>query len=262
MPPSRIPWLAFVAEFAGTALLIAVGLSFVILDFGRGSPIVRLLPDAGARRLLTGFLFGATGAAITLSWLGRESGAHINPVVTAAFWWVGKMRKRIALGYVAAQFAGAAAGALPLLAWGALGRSVEFGATLPAPGAGDLPALIGEIAATFALVFGLFFFLRHARLRAFTPALFPFLYAVMVFVEGPVSGTSTNPARSLAPALIAEVWRGWWIYAVGPFAGMALALLVLRLSGRGWLGIEVAKLYHFAHDRYGLFRPGASIDRE
>jgi aquaporin Z len=248
MPPSptRIPWLAFAAEFAGTALLIAVGLSFVILMFGRGSPVVALLPCAGARRALTGM-------AITLSWLGRESGAHINPVVTAAFWLVGKIRGWVALVYVAMQMAGAAVGALPLLAWSALGRSVDFGATVPLPGH-DLAAFLGEVATTFGLVFGLFIFLRHVRLRQFTPALFPFLYAVMVFVEAPLSGTSTNPARSFGPALIAGVWRGWWIYATAPFVGMAIALVALRLSGRGWLGIEVAKLYHFAHDRYGLFR--------
>ena len=255
MPPSpaRIPWLAFAAEFAGTALLIAVGLSFVILMFGRGSPMVALLPSAGARRALTGFLFGATGMAITLSWLGRESGAHINPVVTAAFWLLGKLRGRFALVYVAMQMAGAAVGALPLLAWGALGRSVDFGVTVPLPGH-DLAAFLGEVATTFGLVFGLFTFLRHARLRQFTPVLFPFLYAVMVFVEAPLSGTSTNPARSFGPALVAGVWRGWWIYVTAPFVGMALALVALWLTGPGWLGIEVAKLYHFAHDRYGLFR--------
>jgi aquaporin Z len=254
--PSRIPWLAFAAEFAGTALLIAVGLSFVILDFGRGSPVTQLLPSAGARRALTGLLFGATGMAITLSWLGRESGAHINPVVTAAFWLLGKLRGRFALVYVAMQFTGAAVGALPLLAWGAMGRSVNFGVTVPLP-AHAIAGFVGEVATTFGLIFGLFAFLRHARLRKFTPALFPFLYAFMVWVEAPYSGTSTNPARSFGPALIAGVWRGWWIYAVAPVLGMVLALAALWLTGPGWFGIEVAKLHHFAHDRYGFFHDRA-----
>ena len=58
------PWLLFGAEFIGTALLVWVGLSIVILDFGQGSPVVQRWPDAGARRLITGFLFGTTGALI------------------------------------------------------------------------------------------------------------------------------------------------------------------------------------------------------
>ena len=56
-----LPWTTFLAELIGTALLVLVGLSIVILDFGQGSPIVHLLPSAGLRRLITGFLFGSTG---------------------------------------------------------------------------------------------------------------------------------------------------------------------------------------------------------
>ena len=103
----RVPWQPFVAEFVGTALLVLVGLSLVILMFGAGSPIVRVVPDEGLRRLITGFLFGTTGALIALSPVGKESGAHINPVVTLGFWLMGKLDSRIALSYVVAQLAGA-----------------------------------------------------------------------------------------------------------------------------------------------------------
>lgn len=241
------------AELMGTALLVAVGLSIVILAFGHGSPVVRLLPDAGWRRLITGFLFGTTGALIALSPLGRESGAHINPVVTLAFWLTGKLKARYVPGYVLAQMAGAALGALPLLAWGAMGRSIAFGATLPGAAYGAYWALLGETVTTFALVFGLFFFLQHWRLREFTPALFPFLYAIMVFVEANVSGTSTNPARSFGPALISGDWHGWWVYWLGPLLGTLLGVAVFRLFGRRRSRIAVAKLHHFEHDRYGVF---------
>ena len=212
------------------------------------------MPSPGERRLLTGFLFGTTGALIALSPLGKESGAHINPVVTLAFWLLGKLQARHALGYVAAQLAGAVAGALPLLAWGQLGRSVMFGATLPGAGFGPWPALLGETLTTFCLIIGLFFFLRHHRLRPYTPMLFPLLYAVMVFLEAPISGTSTNPARTFGPALISGDWNGWWIYWLGPLAGTLLGVAVFRFTGLRWLEIEVAKLYHFGHDRYGVFR--------
>jgi len=71
----RLPWQVFSSELIGTALLVLVGLSLVILMFGDGSPIVRIVPSEGARRLMTGFLFGTTGALIALSPVGLET-AH------------------------------------------------------------------------------------------------------------------------------------------------------------------------------------------
>lgn len=247
------PWKLFAAEMAGTALLVAVGLSIVIFDFGQGSPLVRWLPSEGWRRLVTGFLFGSTGALIALSPLGKESGAHINPVVTLGFWLTGRLKARHAIGYVASQLAGAIVGAAPLLGWTQMGRSVAFGATLPGVAYGARWALLGEAITTFALVFGLFLFLGRPWLRRFTPALFPPLYAVMVWLEAPISGTSTNPARSLGPALISGEWRDWWVYWLGPALGAILAVAVYqRIWGRR-SPIGVAKILHFDHDPYGVF---------
>ncbi len=255
IPTQRsVPWLVFGAELMGTVLLVAVGLSFVILAFGEGSPVIHVIPSPGWRRLVTGFLFGTTGALIALSPLGKESGAHINPVVTMGFWLMGKLRTGHALGYVLSQLAGAALGSLPLLAWGRMGRSVDFGATLPGADYGTGWALLGEATTTFCLIVGLFFFLGHRRLRRFTPALFPILYAAMVYIEAPVSGTSTNPARSFGPAVISQTWHAWWIYWVGPIVGTLAGAAVHRFTGLRWFTIEVAKLYHFGHDRYGVFR--------
>jgi aquaporin Z len=236
------PWMLYGAELIGTALLVAVGLSIVILAFGQGSPVIQFIPSAGWRRLITGALFGTTGTLIALSPLGKESGAHINPAVTLGFWLMGKLKLRYVPGYVIAQLAGALAGAVPLMAWGAMA----------AYGAGW--ALLGETATTFALIFGLLYFLQHRRLRNFTPALFPILYAVMVFVEANVSGTSTNPARSFGPAVISGNWHTWWVYWLGPLLGTLLAVAVYRVAGRRWPAIAVAKLHHFEHDRYGVFR--------
>jgi glycerol uptake facilitator-like aquaporin len=96
---------AFASEFIGAAVL--VGLSLVILMFGSGSPIVRVVPSEGLRRLITGFCFGTTGALIALSPVGKVSGAHINPVVTLGFRLMGKMQSGLAAGYVISQFVGA-----------------------------------------------------------------------------------------------------------------------------------------------------------
>jgi aquaporin Z len=73
----------------------------------------------------------------------------------------------------------------------------------------------------------------------------------MVCLEAPISGTSTNPARSFGPAIVSGTWSGWWIYWLGPFIGMLLAIVACSaLADR----IEVAKLYYFDVDRGGLSR--------
>lgn len=241
------------AEFFGTALLVAVGVSIVILDFGKGSPVAARLSGPGLRRLITGFMFGVIGASIAVSPLGKVSGAHINPIVTLAFWLKRKMSGPHALGYVISQLAGAIVGAVPLLAWGRMGAGIEFGATLPGTGFTLFQATLGEVVTTFGLIAGLFFFLGHPKIRCYTPLLFPFLYAVMVYLEAPLSGTSTNPARSIGPSVVAGAWSGWWIYWVGPILGTFVALAAGELSWLGRLEIEVAKIYHFRHDPHGVF---------
>ncbi|SYZ74773.1 Permease, glycerol uptake facilitator [Candidatus Zixiibacteriota bacterium] len=244
---------AVIAEFAGTAILISVGLSIVIAFFGDGSPLPALLPDPGIRRLMTGFLFGTTGALIAVSWCGKTSGAHINPAVTFSFWTLKKMTGPLALGYILAQFSGALLGALPLLFWDGIGRSVNFGATIPGAEFGPKMALFGEIITTFALIMGLFLFIGYRRLAKWTPLLFPFLYAVMVYWEAPISGTSTNPARTFGPAVISGAWTGWWIYFAGPLLGAGLAIMIKEIGFLKRLEIRIAKIYHFNHDPHQIF---------
>ena len=250
-PHERSLWPLLASELIGTALLLLVGLSVVIVMFGTGSLMAQLVPSEGLRRLITGFLFGTTGALIALSPIGKESGAHINPVVTLGFWLMGKLDTRTAVGYAGAQLAGGVLGSLPLLAWGAMGQSVAFGATLPGDLYSTRTVVLGEIITTFALVAGLCVFLGFRALRRFTPGMFPFLYAVMVYLEAPISGTSTNPARSLGPAIIAGQWQGWWIYWVGPLIGTLAAILVCNALAQR---IEVAKLYYFETGPQGLLR--------
>jgi aquaporin Z len=111
--------------------------------------------------------------------------------------------------------------------------------------------LLGEIVTTFTMVSLLCVFIGFRRLRPFTPGIFPPLFAIMVWLEAPISGTSTNPARSLGPAIVSGQWQGWWIFWVGPLIGALLAALACSLLAKR---ITVAKLYYFDRDRDGLFR--------
>jgi aquaporin Z len=234
-----------ISEFVGTAALIAVGLSVVIFDFAKGSPVAQAIPSIAARRALTGALFGATGMTIALSKVGKVSGAHINPVVSLAFWAERALPSKNVIAYIASQLAGAVVGSLPLLAWGAMGRSVDFAATQPGP-AGTGAAFAGEMGTTFVLIAGLLGFVDHRRLRRFTPFIFPPMYAFMVWIEAAYSGTSTNPARSLGPDVITLAWHSYWLYWAAPVAGTVLALAA-RQAFPSLRGMErtIARRAHF-----------------
>jgi aquaporin Z len=235
----------------GTGLLLMIGLSLVILMFGSGSPMVTLIPTIWVRQIITGFLFGGTGALISLSPISRPSGAHFNPAVTMAFWLYRKIDSRTALIYILGQLTGAVIGCIPLLLWGQVGNSISFGATLPGEGYSVNTVLLGEIITTFTMVSLLIVFIGFRQIRAFTPALFPFLYSIMVPLESAISGTSTNPARSFGPSVISGQWPGWWIYWIGPLIGALLASIACSVLAKR---ITQAKLYHFDSDHPGLLR--------
>jgi aquaporin Z len=124
-------------------------------------------------------------------------------------------------------------------------------------------AYLSEMIGTALLVgVGLFSLLSHRKFRRYTPLLFPVLYAIMVYIEAPVSGTSTNPARSLGPSVISGVWTGWWIYFAGPLIGMFIGVGLHRFSWLKRFDVEIAKIYHFQHDRYGIFQPARLAQKD
>jgi aquaporin Z len=236
------------AELSGTALLLMVGLSIVIFMFGTGSPMAQLIPSVKLRQVITGFLFGSVGASIALSPIGKVSGAHINPAVTIVFWLFRKIEGRLTITYILSQVTGAVIGCLPLLVWGKMGRSIDFGITIPGEGYTTQTALLGEVITTFTMVLLLILFIGFRQIRQFTPFMFPVLYAIMVPLEADISGISTNPARSLGPAVISGQWNAFWIYIVGPLTGALLASLTGSMLAKR---ITIAKLYHFDSESEG-----------
>jgi aquaporin Z len=245
--PHREPWhgwhpKAYLAEFAGTALILAVGLSAVTLDFGAGSPVPHHVGSAALRRLITGTIFASAGAFVVYSRLGRRSGGHFNPAVTLAFHRLGKVTTRDAVAYVVAQTLGAVLGAFVVwAAWGAWARSVHVGATVPGPH-GRAVAFAAELLMAFALVTLILQFVAHMRVAHWTPVAAGMLAATLVVLVAPISGTSINPARSFGPAVWGHELGAFWIYLLAPPLGALLAVLVYRALGRRTT--PCAKLFH------------------
>ncbi len=241
--PVRTPALL---EALQLGVFMVSALVFVALLEHPASPVRAALPDAGARRIVTGVAMGLTAVALIYSPWGKRSGAHLNPAVTLAYLRLGRVRAPLFARYVAAQFAGGAIAVLAAraAAAGVLGHpSVRYAATLPGP-AGVVPAFAAELVITFVLMTVVLRASAAPRLERYTGLLAGALVAVWIAVEAPLSGMSMNPARSLASALGAGEWTSLWIYFTAPPLGMLLAAELHARRGRARDGC--AKLRHAA----------------
>ena len=77
------------------------------------------------------------------------------------------------------------------------------------------------------------------------------LIAIFYPVGAPLSGMSTNPARSFGPAAQADCWHALWIYFIAPSMGM-LAAAETFLGIRRDVAPYCAKLHH-ANDKRCIF---------
>jgi aquaporin Z len=196
------------------------------------------------RRAAMGVAMGLTGAALIYSPWGRRSGAHNNPAVTLTFFRLGKISGRDALWYVAAQFVGGAAGialaSLALRPWIAH-PAVNYIATVPGA-SGTAAAFAAEVLISFVMMLVVLTASNTAVAR-YTGLFAALLIACFITVEAPLSGMSMNPARTLGPDVVGDMFHGVWIYFLAPPLGMlAAAEVVVRLGHRR--AVHCAKLYH------------------
>jgi aquaporin Z len=232
----------WVAEAAGTALLLLGGLSAVCLDFGPHSVIADRIPSVSLRLLITGLLFAGTGSLVAVSPLGKLSGAHLNPVVTLAFRITGRVHDHDLLGYVVAQVLGAIVGTVLLrVLWGDAAIAIGDGVTSPSPSTSAAAAVAIEALMTAVLVATILGFLSLRQLAAWTPVAVWIVVALLVWRGAPYTGTSLNPARSIGPALVARNLDELWIYVAGPAIGACAAAIAAR-----WLRMQplTGKLCH------------------
>jgi aquaporin Z len=250
----RAHWPEYLMETAALGLFMVSACVFGLLLEHPSSPVRQGLPDAFGRRILGGIAMGLTAVAVISSPWGQRSGAHMNPALTLTFLSLGKIAPWDAIFYMAAQFAGGAAGVIlsAFLIGPPLGHSaVNYVATVPGPN-GPWIAFAAEFAISFLLVSVVLPVANSPRTTRYTPWVAGFLVANFIAFEAPLSGMSMNPARTAGSALPAGTWTAAWVYFLAPSIAMLSAGQVYR-HWRGAHRVYCAK-YHHHNDKRCIFR--------
>lgn len=202
------------AELAGTALLVGIGTgSIVIAVKGGGVPQLWL---AAA---------WFTAVAVPILLFARISGAHLNPVVTLALWLGRRFPAKDVPAYLGAQLIGAFAGSIAVLL--SLGSGAHLGATIPSTG-NLLLVFVMETSFTCLLVLSVLWLTSDGKVpRSWELMAPPLVVGLSTYFIGPWTGSSLNPARTLAPALLSGDLTALWIYLVAVPAGSIVAVSLL-----------------------------------
>ena len=209
----------YLAEMFGTMVLVLMGCGVAVsLGCTNADP---------STVIGTALAFGLSVVAMAYT-IGGVSGCHINPAITLGVFLSGRMNGKDAVGYMISQVVGALIGSTLLFV-------LTSNAGLIGTGANDLQdanvtvlgGLLAEI--IFTCVFVLIVLGATSKENGETnkfAGLAIGLGLVLVHLACiRYTGTSVNPARSIAPALYAggSALEHLWIFIVGPFIGACCA---------------------------------------
>ncbi len=218
-----------------------LGTFFLVLVAAGGGMMGQAFPDTITRTAAV-VAPGLMVLAIIL-FMGKVSGAHLNPAVTVAFSLRGDFPWRRVPGYIVVQLIGATLAALFLHA--VIDVSSKYGSNYPAPGFSDWRAFLMEAILTLGLVSVILGTASGAQNLGVFGALGVGAYIALAGLWGsPISGASMNPARTFGPDLASTTFTGYWVYVAGPLVGAALAVgiaWVLRGQGGGKSGSGAAQ---------------------
>lgn len=222
-------WRRAIAEFLGTALLVAIVV-------GSGIAAAQLSPNDAGLQLLQNSTATVLGLTVLILMFGPVSGAHFNPVVSLADWFLGR-RSGSGLSlpdlglYILAQIAGAIGGSVLANAMFEVGTSIS---TKERATAGHL---LAEVVATAGLVLLIFSLAATKRGALAAPAVGAYIGAAYWFTS---STSFANPAVTIgrifsdtfagiapgsAPQFIA-------VQLLGTAVGIGLLLMLFPHAGR------------------------------
>jgi glycerol uptake facilitator-like aquaporin len=221
------------AEFLGTGLLVAVVV-------GSGIAAQQLSPGDVGLQLLENSTATVLGLAVLILMFGPVSGAHLNPVVSWADWFLGRraagLDLREAAGYTVAQCAGAVGGAL--LADAMFGAGAQLSTKHRATGG----HLLGEVVATAGLLVLIFALARTRRGVLAGPAVGAYIGAAYWFTS---STSFANPAVTIG-RIFSDTFAGIAPSSVPGFVGMqvlgamvGVAIVLVLYPGAGDQADEV-----------------------
>ncbi len=175
--------------------------------------------------------------------MGKVSGAHLNPAVSIAFALRRDFQWLRVPGYIVAQLGGATLAALVLHA--IINVSAKYGSNYPAHGYTNMAAFWMELLLTTGLVSVILGTASGAQNVGIFGAIGVGGYIALAGLWGsPISGASMNPARTFGPDLASFTFTGYWVYIAGPLAGAVIAVaiaFVLRGPGGGRSGSGAAQ---------------------
>jgi aquaporin Z len=226
-------WRRLFSEVLGTFFLVLVACGGGVMGHAFPNTISRTAAVTAPGLMVLGVIL----------FMGKVSGAHLNPAVSVAFSLRGDFPWRRVPGYIVAQLIGAA-----LAAWfvqSVINASAVFGANYPAAGYTSTDALLMEAVLTFGLVSVILGTASGAQNLGVIGALGVGAYIILAGLWGsPISGASMNPARTFGPDLVGGDFTSYWVYVAGPLIGACLAVAcayVLRGPGGGRAGSAAAQ---------------------
>ena len=219
----------YLCEFIGTAVLVL---------FGCGSAAI------------AGGILGTLGIALAFGLsivamayvIGNISGCHINPAVSLAMLINKKMTVKEFCFYVIAQVLGAIAGIAILYAIIACSGLEVAEVGLGANGYGEasavelnlLGAIIVEVILTCVFIYTILGVTSDENKGSVAGIVIGLTLTFVHSMGIPLTGTSVNPARSLAPAIFlgGTALKQVWVFIVAPFVGSALAAVLFKVLNK------------------------------
>lgn len=205
----------------------AVG-TFIFVLFGVGVVIAHEWTGGGTGLAVSAAAHGLVLAAM-MSALGHISGGHINPAVSVACAFAGRLPWGTAVVYVLAQLLGAVGAGLllttvfPADVW----QAVRLGALQIHSDVTTGQAVLVEAVLTFALVIAFLGAATDERGPRNTAGFaVGAVFAVGMLLGGPLTGAAMNPARVFAPAVVGGAWDDHYVYWVGPLIGAVVAAML------------------------------------
>lgn len=218
----------YIAEMIGTMVLVLMGCGSAVFA---GSIVGTV--GAGVGTIGVALAFGLAVIAMAYT-IGNISGCHINPAITLGVFLSGRMAGKDALGYMIFQVIGAILGSAVLyvlVSTGMHGGPTATGANSFGEGM-MLQAFIAETVFTFIFVLVVLGTTDSKHGAGNLAGLAIGLTLVLVHIVCiPITGTSVNPARSIAPALFegGVALSQLWLFIVAPFLGATLSAWVWKI---------------------------------